>query len=127
MTSKNLCTDTAPLEAVFKAYRYGVLDDVKTKLASLDGVLAEAVKKSLALLALQERKNDVLKFCLDEGGFRFERAFWDEANRVRGKKDLETFNILEQSEFRRCHPRGIGAPPGVEASFDIGGRFPVDW
>jgi hypothetical protein len=119
--------DTTQLEAVFKAYRRSTLDDVKNKLGSLDRAPAEGVKKSLALLALQERRNDVLKFCLDEGGFHFERPFWDEAKRVDAEKDSETFNILEQSEFRRLYPRGIGAPPGVESVFDKGGRLPVDW
>ena len=129
--------DTSPLEAVFKAYRHNTVDDVEEKLSVLDGMPAEGVKKSLALLALLERQAGVLKLCLDQGGFPVEDHFRIEADRVNAEKDPETFNTLEQSEFRRLHPKrtwiapqpggGIGAPPGREAVFDKGGKLPVDW
>ena len=127
MATNCLYPDITPFEAAFKAYRNSTFDDVKEKLASLDGVSAEGVNKSVGLLALQDRRNDVLKYCLDQGGPRFDRPFYDEAKRVDAGKDPETFNILEQSEFRRAYPRNRGAPPGVAAVFDIGGRLPVNW
>ena len=118
--------DTAPLEAVFRAYRYSTLADVKSKLGSLNEAPAEGVRTSIALLALQDRRGDVLEFCLDEG-FRYDRAFWDEAKRVDPETESAIFKMLERSEFRRHYPRGIGAPPGTAEVFDVGGRLPVDW
>lgn len=103
----NTIEDTSALEAVFKAYRHNTFDDVKNKLALLEGVPAagfKGVKKSLALLACQERRADVLKFCLDQGGFPIEASFEDEAESVDAERDPETFNTLQQSrQFRQIH------------------------
>ena len=91
---------------------------------------AKGVKTSLAFLALQERRPDVLKLCLDEGGFPYEAYFIIEADELDEKKDPETFAVLEQSRFRRLMPR---KPPGEVKSdnpaavFDRGGKFPVEW
>ena len=156
--------DASALEAVFKAYRYGSLDDVKTKLALLEDVPIGAIKeieKSLALLACQERRADVLKYCLDQGGFPIDPTMRDEAKSVDAEKDPETFIVLQQApQFQEIREReernrrqraereqqgngGVkkwkkdengnmvlckcGAPPGVEAVFDVGGALPVDW
>ena len=115
---------------------------MKTKAALLDGAPAEGVNDSLALLALQERRADVLRFCLDTKGqsrFSFPAlfVFRDEADSVDAKKDPETFKTLEESQFRKQFPLGrqyvskrgekVGARPAVEKSFDKGGKYPVDW
>jgi hypothetical protein len=84
----------------------------------------------------------VLRFCLDTKGqsrFSIEAlfVFRNEADSVDVKKDPETFKTLEKSQFRKQFPLGrqyepkpgekVGARPGVEKSFDKGGKFPVDW
>lgn len=158
--------DASALEAVFNAYRYGSLNDVKSKMAFLqdaqipnEGITG--MKKSLMLLSCQERRPDVLKYCLDEGGFPIEGTMEDEAKSVDAGKDPQTFNTLWQSrQFQQIQegdeynrrlrkeraapgnrrvkkwkkgkngnlvPCTCGAPPGAEATFDVGGRFPVDW
>lgn len=127
-------SDTSPLEAVFKAYRHDDLDVVKAKLALLDGMPAQGVRESLTLLALQERRANVLEFCLARGGHPSD-AFRTEADSVDAERDPETFNVLEKSPFRSMYPRvrpkkcsgNCGAPPGAAATFDIGGRLPVNW
>lgn len=99
----------------------------------MDGLPAKGVKKSLAFLALQERRPDVLKFCLDQGGFPFEAYFHVEAESVDGKTDPETFNVLEQSPFRReprkapDHGGNDGNKRNPAAIFDKGGELPVEW
>ena len=140
------------MEDVFMAYRYGSLEDVKLKLDKLHGVPKqgiEGVRKFLALLACQDRRPDVLKFCLDQGGFPTEATMEDEVESVEKTKDPETFKVLEESQqfcksfaeaeqrkqrvgkFERRAQEGSiqwrGAPPGTEAVFDRGGRLPVDW
>ena len=100
----------------------------------LDGLPAKGVKESLAFLALQERRPDVLKFCLNQGGFPFEPYFHVEAEIVDEKRDPETFNVLEQSRFRRLRPRKAPDHGGNDgdirnpaAIFDKGGELPVEW
>lgn len=121
-------TDASPLAAVFKAYRHGTLVDVNEKLAVLDAEHAPYVMGSLALLALLERQLDVLRFGMDRGRFRYDFNFQCEAEDVEASKEPETFNLLEQSEYRRLHPRtGVGAKPSAAAAFDVGGKLPVNW
>lgn len=75
-----------------------------------------------------ERRLDVLRFCLDRGGFRFDFSFQCEAEDVEQSEEPQTFNMLEQTEYRRLHPRtGIGAKSSAVAAFDVGGEFPVNW
>lgn len=127
--------DISALEAVFKAFRHGIFDDVKAKFALLQhegvpGVGIERVKRALALLACQERRADVLKFCLDQGGFHIEAALEEEAESVDADNDPETSDVLQQShqfqmirawnEWNRCRPGG-------GCRFDVGGRSAVDW
>ena len=119
-----------------------MLEDVKAKAALLDGPAAEGVNDSLALLALQERRADVLRFCLDTMGsrrFSFQAlfVFRDEADTVDAMKDPKTIRVLEESQFRKQYPlvpryvtkrhKRAGAPPGAAATFDVGGRLPVHW
>lgn len=84
--------DISALEAPFKAYRLGTLEDLKNKLAPLQRMSPmafEGGKQTLAMLACQERRADVLKYCLDQG-FPIETTFLDEAERVDATKDPET-------------------------------------
>ena len=127
--------DISTLEAVFKAYRHETLVDLKTKFALLQddgmpGAGVERLKRTLALLACQERRADVLKFCLDQGGFHFETAFEKEAESVDKDKDPETFNVLQQSrQFQdiRAVDEQDRARRGRGCPFDIGGALPVNW
>lgn len=131
------------MKAVFISYRDGSLNDVIEKLSALQEKYAKCIRESLALLALQERRADVLKLCLDQGGFGYSSSFEDEANRVDESKDAETFKVLEESHFRQIYPRrtprteanneddtgdadeGSDFDPSKE--FDEGGKYPVDW
>lgn len=111
---------------------------------------ATNVRKSLAMLALQERRADILKMCMDYGGFLYEGYFEDEANRVEEEKDPETFRVLENSGFCQLYPKpddtqqnsdsdddsGMGyddqelddrARTRIAADFDVGGQYPIDW
>jgi hypothetical protein len=88
---------------------------------------------------LLDRRSDILRLCLDQGGFPYEHYFEDAANRFQdAPDDPETFKVLEESEFRKIYPRR--APRNEEdieeesdgeadpsAVFDEGGRLPVDW
>ncbi|OCL12218.1 hypothetical protein AOQ84DRAFT_386280 [Glonium stellatum] len=131
--------DATPFENVFEAYRMGNIDDIKAKLDVLGEEQAKFVRKLLALLSLQEGCSEVLKLCLDLGGFAFEKCFEDEASRVSEDNDPKTFKVLEESEFRKTYPRRTpitensndeGEDDGYEdpsADFDEGGSHPVDW
>lgn len=91
------------------------------------------------MLALLERRAAVLKLCLDQGGFAFEHYFEDAANEMQdANDDPETFQVLEESGFRKRYPRPAPRPEGADeegseqdenpaAVFDQGGRLPVDW
>jgi hypothetical protein len=142
--------DTTPFENVFKAYRTGDATKVQELLSHLNDQHARLIRKSLSMLALQERRADVLKLCLDQGGFPYEHYFEDEANEVKESEDPETFKVLEESKFRILYPRkntNAGEREEDEAymsdqreelteeqlrmraaiTFDAGGEFPVDW
>jgi hypothetical protein len=107
----------------------GTIDDVKTKLDVLEEEQAKSVRKSLALLSLQERHSEILKLCLTLGGFAYEGYF-----EVSEDHDPETFKVLEESDFRKKFPR---TAPGTEeyddddedpsGVFDVGGSYPVEW
>ena len=155
--------DISPFEDVFKAYRLGTLEDVKDKLTPLQRLSPmafEGSKQTLGMLACQERRADVLKYCL-EGGFPIESTFLEEAESVDAVKDPETYDVFARDpdiqqiweierigrerrekqqregtqQGRQWGPdengtwagRTQGAPWGVEAVFDRGGKLPVDW
>lgn len=141
------------MEDVFVEYRHGSLATVEAKLNVLTEDRSKDVRKSLAMLALQERRADILKMCMDLGGFPYEGYFEDEANRVDEEKDPETFQVLENSEFRRVYPKreptgsseeesdsdtdsGVGyddeegseiARDRAAATFDDRGKYKVYW
>jgi hypothetical protein len=146
-------TDATPFEDVFKTYRKGSLDEVKQKLDALPKEYERGIRKIQAFLALQDRRADVLKFCVEKDDFPYEAYFEDEANMVEPEKDPETFKVLEESQFRKVYPRraknpdservekSSGAPRlrlsgkakrektlmEIAATFDVGGSHPVDW
>lgn len=131
--------DSAPFEEVFTAYRTGDVDEVKACLARLSEKHAGFVRKSLATLALQDRRSRILKLCFDQGGFAYEHWFEDAANKFQNASDdPETFKVLEESRFRQLYPRkaprtkadseeGLEGEEDPSAVFDKGGEFPVDW
>lgn len=122
-----------PFTEVFDAYRLSDLLTVQAKIRALDGRYHTDIYKLLALRALQDRRADALKFCLDRGGFPFEAYFEDEANTVKEADDPKTFQVLESSSFRKIYPRrdekkdeeeDYGHPSAI---FDKGGPLPVPW
>lgn len=135
--------DIGALEAVFQAYGHGTLDDVESKLGSLSEMptaVIQGMKTSLALLACQERRADTMKFLLVQGGFPIEASMMREADKVDADKDPETFDALKQSrqiqdiwtsdEQTRKRLKEIekrGGYIGAAATFDRGGKLPVDW
>jgi hypothetical protein len=115
---------------------------VQAKLQRLDDEHAKNIRKSLAMLALQDRRAGVLKLCLDQGGFPYEHYFEDAANRLQDEHDdpenechePETYRVLEESRFRKIYPRKtarskeeLDAQEDPAEVFDQGGRLPVDW
>jgi len=136
-------------EKVFTEYYKDDLESVKSGLAKLETQHANYIRKFLAFLALKERRAEVLRYCLEEGGFAFEGYFEDEADRYqnqcvkeRRKGEDVLWRVLEGSEFRRLFPwkegeegeggEGDGEGDGEEdvdssEDFDVGGRFPVEW
>jgi hypothetical protein len=135
--------DITPFEDVFTAYRTGDIAEIKDKLDRLNEENVEYLRKSLAMLALQERKADILKFCFEKS-FAYENYFVDEANRVQADKDAdpELVKVVEESEMRKMYrwvaPRDEDDdwdedseeeeldedPCGV---FDYGGKYDVGW
>ena len=128
---------------MFKAYRYSLLEDVKAKFAELGGQPTKAIINTLALLALQDRRADVLNYCLNEVGYNGppDFSFFNEAVvYVDESKDPAIFGTLERSTFRKVFPKEqyneARAPesyhdraPGPRAllDFDVGGKFEVKW
>ena len=123
--------DIEPFEAVFRAYRKSSVNETRDRLGVLDEEHVKWMRASLASLALQERQATTLEMCLNQpGGFPYEAYFVDEADRVEKSQDPETFRVLEKSTLRKYYPR---LPPGPvrddnpAATFDRGGKLPVDW
>ena len=56
------------------------------------------------MLALQDRKTDILKFCFEKS-FAYENYFVDEANRFQADKDAdpELVKVLQESEMRKMY------------------------
>ncbi|RYC62366.1 hypothetical protein CHU98_g3841 [Xylaria longipes] len=107
-----------------KAYRIGAFSELITQRDNLEARDAKNIRKLLAMRALLDKRPNVLRFCLDKGGFEYDETFKDEANKTWNQEHPETFGVLEASEFRRIHPRGGNHPSAV---FDAGGALPVDW
>jgi hypothetical protein len=74
-------------------------------MTKLEDQHAKFLRKILALRALQLRKVEVLRYCLEVGGFPYEAYFEDEADNVREEDDPLTFKVslysatLENSRF----------------------------
>ena len=122
--------DVSQLEAVFQAYGHGNLDDLKARLAPLDSELAQIMRRALALLALQDRKLDILSYILADGQTTYDppgcTTFHDRALRAGGYPDMdeELRQVIWDSPWSRNmraqvgKPGDCGAPPGREAEFD---------
>jgi hypothetical protein len=92
------------MEAIFLAYRNESCKEVDRKLKLLEDEQQDGMRKALAMLALRERRSEVLKMCLDHG-FRYGSDFEDAANRVKEVKSPETYKVIAESDFRRQYQR----------------------
>ncbi|KAI1379951.1 hypothetical protein F4677DRAFT_299932 [Hypoxylon crocopeplum] len=115
--------DAVPFEQVFKAYSTGNLEDTIVQHDSLDENHAKYLRKLLAMRALLDRRDDVLRFSLERGGFEYDDCFKEESLTVCWQKETRTFNVLEETVYRKYYPHR--QHPAV--IFDVGGRAPVDW
>ena len=85
-------------------YRNESCDDIDKKLALLEDDQQSGMREALAVLALRERRADVLKMCLDHG-FAYREYFEDAANRVKQDNSPKTYKVIQESDFRRQYPR----------------------
>jgi hypothetical protein len=141
----NQLADITPIKDIFMTYHSGEFGDIKDKLELFEAdeggeearYVARKVTASLAQLALQDRRADVLKLCLDRG-FTYENYFIDAANNLeRDNPDSEICEVLQESDFRKMWPWPIPKEEGEEGeegeetppweAFDYGGSHPVDW
>lgn len=117
---------------------YGTVHDIGSQLHSLDqsqiptqGV--RGLRKSLALLACQERHAEALELCLEQGGFTVESILFDAADAVVQTEDPETYRVIwscpDLLQLRQARDsyaeKTRNNDPAV--AFDRGGRFPVEW
>lgn len=126
--------DVSQLEAVFHAYSNGSIDDLKATLEPLNKMTANSMRKSLALLALRDRKLEMLRYIVNDGQERYDpltaHTFTDMANSVNKAREPELFKIIQQSRWKRIQTRRgreaeyrkgeeCGAPPGAAKIFDF--------
>jgi hypothetical protein len=103
-----IIVDIKPLEEVFTAYRTSKnkgIESVKAKLNALSTDEQQMIIGALGYRALQHRRAEVLKLCLDIG-WHYTRPFLDEANGFqrnpeKRKEHPETLKVLEESEMRK--------------------------
>jgi hypothetical protein len=95
--------DCSPFEDVFDAFLNNSLEILKTALEKIPKDYKEDIRKSLALLALQKRNVEVLKWLLDEG-ISYEEVFEDEVRRVMKGIDPETWKLLQFTAERTKIP-----------------------
>ena len=81
------------------------------------------ILRMLAMQALVDRRSDVLKFCLDRGGFEYESNFVKRSNNVFEELHPRTYKVLQESDFRKQHP----LQPHPASEIDVGGKYPVNW
>jgi len=86
-------SDIAPFEDSFKAIANQDVRAIEEATTRLQDQHANFLRKILALRALQLRKAEVLKYCLDLGGFPYEAYFEDEADTVREEDDPLVFKV----------------------------------
>lgn len=103
------------LEAVFQAYGGDSIADLEAKLSKLPQITAGFLQRSLALLALRQRKLDFLQFCLQHGDPGVidawpSHAFEDAANAVNNEAEPRLWKIIHHSNWRKHNPwRAPGA------------------
>jgi len=130
-----------PLKAILTAfYREGPakFSDRYTTLHQQPGY-GSHLAASLGLLALQERRPDVLKLCLSDRDVWKNAIFQTEAERVDKTRFRETASLLEASrlpdaerqarEAREEAARSRAAAESIRIAgvFDEGGDYPVKW
>lgn len=99
------------------------LEQIESIVSHMEEGQVPWVLRMLAIQALLDRQPDVLKFCLDRGGFEYDENFVHQADILNKNKYPEIFKALEGSEFRRLHP----CTQHPAFATDIGGEYPVDW
>jgi hypothetical protein len=129
--------DITPLEAVFAAYRVGNIDDLKAKMSLLTEQQAKDVCNSLTVLAILERRADLLKYFFSLGYVVNDSLELVADQAQDAGDDAQICKIIEESEFRsqfpRLPPRGqrIGADESKDYDpaevFDRGGEYDVGW
>ena len=92
------------MEAVFFAYRNDSYEEIDKKLKLLEKEQQIGMREALAMLALRERRSEVLKMCLDHS-FQYLDGFEDAANLVKQDKSPKTYKVIAESNFRRQYPR----------------------
>lgn len=133
--------DAAQLETFFQAYAHGSVDQLASKLkelrdsSSVAWVTTSSMQRLLTLLALRDRKIDMLRFLMHDGQANLDpsptRFFTDMANDVDKASEPEVYEIIEQSKWKRCQgaawrnmketpkkDQKCGAPRGTAGFFD---------
>ena len=95
------------------------MDDIQATLGKLSERHARHMRKSLALLALQERNGTVLSRLLDDG-IEIEEPFEDEVRRVQRKLHPEVHKLLKDYAANK-----LGRPWAVRKRVRNG--HPLDW
>lgn len=135
--------DITPFLDVLKSYRKGEGQDMQAKLSGIGKRFRDDMRGCIAMLAVAERRSEVLKGCL-EAGFPFTAQFIDVTDEAEVRNDdPETTRVIRESRFRKEYgPPQVNADGSVRdrsadakeraatidvAVFDKGGRLEVDW
>jgi hypothetical protein len=81
------------LDDAFKALPNQDLQAIEKATTKLEDRNAKFLREILALRAVQLRKAEVLRYCLELGGFPYGSCFEDEADMVRQENDPLTFKV----------------------------------
>jgi hypothetical protein len=119
----NRILDTTAFEQVFNAYSAKDLEGIKSRVAGAKEEHVPYILQLLAMQALVDRRPDVLKFCLDRGGFEYEQIFIDRTDSLSQSIHPQTYQVLEASNLRKLHP--LNSHPAFMT--DVGGEYPVNW
>jgi hypothetical protein len=98
--------DPKKIKPIFEAYHNGRMNDVPARLEDLDSHEdRDWMKMALAYLALRDRRADLLTSLVNYDRATNSDGFQHEADCVDETTDPEVFKILEESDFRKKHPR----------------------
>ncbi|KAI1862765.1 uncharacterized protein JN550_009912 [Neoarthrinium moseri] len=114
--------DISPFMRLFGAYHTRNLEQMQAYHGSLHETQASYMRRLLAMRALWDERADVLRFCLQRGGFTYEKHFEERANLAESRSP-ELKAAMEGTRFRWENP----FKPHVSAVFDAGGAHAVKW